>query len=340
MENFFDKAVHYLGKTNPNTFVMNIGAMDGVMFDELIGYTNMYNFKGLYVEPIPYLFDKLKNNIPNEGNLFENSAISDYNGDIKMVTIDKEVIDQGLVHSCFYGMSAVYPPKNGLGSEFDKPTVDKYGKEVTVKCITLDKLLRKHEIKNIDVFKVDAEGHDYIIFKQIDFDEFRPKVIRLEWINLTEEEQNLIISKFEYNNYRYEINSQDIVGIPEEFYNEISGKQTGIEDLIDKKNESITTTMPSGKITLVTGLWNIGRENLEVGWSRNFNHYLEKFSELLKVNENMIIFGDEELQNFVQTIRNPENTQFVLKKLDWFKDNQYFNLIQKIKNLKKHDYYD
>jgi hypothetical protein len=104
MENFFDKAVHYLGKTNPNTFVMNIGAMDGVMFDELIGYTNMYNFKGLYVEPIPYLFDKLKNNIPNDGNLFENSAISDYNGEIKMLTIDKEVIDQGLVHSCFYGM--------------------------------------------------------------------------------------------------------------------------------------------------------------------------------------------------------------------------------------------
>ena len=59
MSNFFDVAVHHLGKNNPNTFIMNIGAMDGVMFDELIGYTNTYNFKGLYVEPIPYLFDKL-----------------------------------------------------------------------------------------------------------------------------------------------------------------------------------------------------------------------------------------------------------------------------------------
>jgi hypothetical protein len=35
--------------------------------------------------------------------MFENSAISDYNGEIDMITIDKEVIDSGLVHSCFYG---------------------------------------------------------------------------------------------------------------------------------------------------------------------------------------------------------------------------------------------
>jgi hypothetical protein len=63
MSNFFDKALHYIGKKQKNVFVINIGAMDGVMFDEMIGYTNMYNFIGLYVEPIPYLFEKLKNNI-------------------------------------------------------------------------------------------------------------------------------------------------------------------------------------------------------------------------------------------------------------------------------------
>ena len=60
MSNFFDIALHHLGKINPQTFVMNIGAMDGVMFDEMIGYTTMYNLKGIYVEPIPYLFEKLK----------------------------------------------------------------------------------------------------------------------------------------------------------------------------------------------------------------------------------------------------------------------------------------
>ncbi len=63
--------------------------MDGVMFDEMIGYTNMYNFSVLYVEPIPYLFERLQENIKSENASFENSAISDYNGVIEMMTIDR-----------------------------------------------------------------------------------------------------------------------------------------------------------------------------------------------------------------------------------------------------------
>lgn len=336
MSNFFDKAVHHLGKNNDNVFILNIGAMDGVMFDELIGYTNMYNFKGLYVEPIPYLFDKLKNNIPNEGNFFENSAISDYNGEIEMVTIDKEVIDQGLVHSCFYGMSAVYPPKNGLGSEFDKPTVDKYGQRVSAKCITFDKLLRKHRIDNFDIIKVDAEGHDYIIFKQIDFDEFRPKVVRLEWINLTNEEQESIKRKFEENNYKYEINGQDIVGLPSELHDVLFEVRTTVHTTPSISNyegytEKTYTNSKSEKVTLVTGLWNIGRDNLENGWSRSFQHYIEKFIQLLAVEENMIIFGDSELQDIVFQYRKQENTHFVLRDIAWFKRNDYFDKIQRIR---------
>ena len=53
------------------------------------------------------------------------------------------------------------------------------------------------------------------------------------------------------------------------------------------------------KITLVTGLWNIGRGNLKEGWSRSYQHYLDKFSQLLDVEENLIIFGDQELFDFV-----------------------------------------
>jgi hypothetical protein len=53
------------------------------------------------------------------------------------------------------------------------------------------------------------------------------------------------------------------------------------------------------KITLVTGIWNIGRDELKEGWSRPYQHYLDKFSQLLDVDANMIIFGDEELKDFV-----------------------------------------
>lgn len=87
----------------------------------------------------------------------------------------------------------------------------------------------------------------------------------------------------------------------------------------------------NNKVTLVTGLWDLGRDKLNEGWSRSYEHYLEKFKELLKVKENLIVFGDEKLQEFVRQHRPEENTQFIIRDLEWFKNNEYFNLIQNIR---------
>ena len=54
--------------------------------------------------------------------------------------------------------------------------------------------------------------------------------------------------------------------------------------------------------TIVTGLWDIKRDGLSEGWSRSYEHYLDKFSQLLEIPNNMIIFGDEELKEFYSDI--------------------------------------
>ena len=84
-------------------------------------------------------------------------------------------------------------------------------------------------------------------------------------------------------------------------------------------------------ITLVTGIWDIGRGELTEGWSRPYQHYLDKFEQLLKCDENMIIFGDEELQKFVFERRSHDNTQFILRPMSWFKESEFFDKIQKIR---------
>ena len=84
-------------------------------------------------------------------------------------------------------------------------------------------------------------------------------------------------------------------------------------------------------ITLVTGIWDIGRGNLTEGWSRSYQQYLDKFEQLLDVQENMIIFGDKELKDFVFKKRNESNTQFIERPLKWFRDSEFFPLIQKIR---------
>ena len=38
--------------------------------------------------------------------------------------------------------------------------------------------------------------------------------------------------------------------------------------------------MKSNGVTIVTGLWDIKRDELTEGWSRSYEHYLEKFSQL------------------------------------------------------------
>jgi len=85
-------------------------------------------------------------------------------------------------------------------------------------------------------------------------------------------------------------------------------------------------------ITLVTGIWDIGRGDLTEGWSRSYQHYLDKFEQLLDVQENMIIFGDENLREFVFKKRNESNTQFIVRPLEWFTKSEFYPLIQDIRN--------
>jgi hypothetical protein len=84
-------------------------------------------------------------------------------------------------------------------------------------------------------------------------------------------------------------------------------------------------------ITLVTGLWDIGRDQLTEGWSRSYQHYLNKLDELLKIDVNLIIFGDSELQDFVFQRRNHSNTQFIVRPKDWFINNEFYPKIQEIR---------
>lgn len=83
-------------------------------------------------------------------------------------------------------------------------------------------------------------------------------------------------------------------------------------------------------ITIVTGLWNIKRDELSEGWSRSYEHYLTKFKQLLGTPNNLIIYGDSELKEIVFEHRNKSNTFFIERSQDWFK-NEFYDKIQQIR---------
>jgi hypothetical protein len=87
-------------------------------------------------------------------------------------------------------------------------------------------------------------------------------------------------------------------------------------------------------VTIVTGLWNIKRGELSKGWSRSYEEYLSKFEELLSIPNNLIIFGDSELKQFVFSRRNSSNTFFIERGQEWFK-NEFYDKIQEIRQKEK-----
>lgn len=90
--------------------------------------------------------------------------------------------------------------------------------------------------------------------------------------------------------------------------------------------------MQSKKLTLVTGLWDIKRSSLTENWNRSFeDHYLPKFIELLNSVDSLIIFGDQQLREIVFKHRSEDNTQFIERNQEWFK-NEFFDKIQEIRN--------
>jgi hypothetical protein len=98
-----------------------------------------------------------------------------------------------------------------------------------------------------------------------------------------------------------------------------------------KNNLFFNKKIMNQKITLVTGLWDIKRDELKDIWSRNFDHYLNKLNDLLKVEYNLIIYGDEHLRDYVMERRNPENTQYIVRNQSWFVENDFYPKIQKIR---------
>jgi len=303
------KTLHHIGKNHKDTFVVQIGAMDGINFDDTRGFLDMYRWPALLVEPIPEIFTELKYNFRDRENYaFEQCAITEIDGEVEMLTIPKIAIEKENLHPGYKGMSALYPLKNGFGTDYQRDIDVKknFGIDIKVPTLTLNSLMNKHNIEKFDILICDVEGYDWNILKQLDFNKYKPKFIRLEYINLTDEEKELTKQKLIDNGYVIEI-GQDIDAVDKNIWDEIKGsdknKESKLSDIIEKTKTLSTEesqqllkylTENRSKIevnnkdlTVVTGLWNIGRP------VRDFDHYIEHFKKFLEIPVNMFIYLEQ-----------------------------------------------
>jgi O-methyltransferase len=108
-------------------------------------------------------------------------------------------------------------------------------------------------------------------------------------------------------------------------------KKNGVVENLNPQKEP-KKEINYGGTTIVTGIWDIKREELTEGWSRKFDHYLNHLKKLMLVEDNMIIFIEEKYRDFVKEHRSEHNTLIIVKELDWFKNNgELYDKIQKIR---------
>jgi len=200
-----------LYKSNLVNKIVQIGANDGLRFDELRNFIIEFNTKALLVEPIPEYFLNLKNNYKDQNNIvLENSAISVDEEQKLMFKVDSKFYE--LYHDHVYGLSS-----------FEKSHLIKHGirnKHIIsekIKTISIKNLLKKHNFLDLDLLYVDAEGYDGEIIKEfIKTVETRPILI-FEYVHIDYTIFKDVIKLLDQSNYKILRCCENVVAFNKKF---------------------------------------------------------------------------------------------------------------------------
>ena len=196
--------------------VLQIGANDGISFDELNYFIKKYKSKSILVEPIQQIFLKLKENYKNfENVIFDNSAIISYEKNSYLFKVNEKFLDKYGNH-----IPAI--------SSFDKQHLINHGVKNShivkekVNSLTIKDLISKHSIRNLDLFFVDAEGYDgKIVYDLLTQSDLRPIII-FEYIHIQNNFFRKLINLFISKNFLYFSIGECIISFPKEKKIEIS----------------------------------------------------------------------------------------------------------------------
>ena len=90
----------------------------------------------------------------------------------------------------------------------------------------------------------------------------------------------------------------------------------------------------NSNLTLVTGIWDLKRDQAGEGFKRPFSHYTENFVKLLRTEANMVVYIEKQHEDLVWQNRNKENTRVIIKEVDSFKNDSVLTE-EKVSNLMK-----
>jgi FkbM family methyltransferase len=160
-----------------NKTIIQIGSHIGNTCNDPIFNIVDNNDTLILVEPVPFLFEQLKNNynakfVNNQNIFFINKAVSNFVGEMEM-TIPSEKNDFSRLPFWASQLASV-DPYHALG-HINNLLVEK----IIVKTTTINEIVKEYNVTQIDLLHTDTEGHDYTILMNYNF-EIKPKQIMFE----------------------------------------------------------------------------------------------------------------------------------------------------------------
>ena len=174
----------------PEARFVEVGANAADHHDLLREHVVRRRWRGIMVEPVPYVFERLRRNYGHLGRIeLENVAIARADGTLPFYHLAEAGAGDadGLPH--WY---------DGIGS-FSRETVLRHADQIPdierrlvcteVPCLTFDSLLARHGLEQIDLLLLDTEGFDYEILRDVDLERYRPRVVVFEHFHLSDDER-------------------------------------------------------------------------------------------------------------------------------------------------------
>ncbi len=146
----------------PLCFVQ-VGSNDGRSNDPLYGTVRTRAWRGVLVEPIPAVFERLKVNYADvPGVAFSNAAIDEREGRTTMYTVSSRPGDPAWADQI-----ASLDRDIVLKHAYAMPNIASRIVPLSVETMTLASLVASHGLDRIDLLHVDAEGLDAQIIGQV-----------------------------------------------------------------------------------------------------------------------------------------------------------------------------
>lgn len=213
--------------------IVQIGSNDGVNGDPIYDLIKKQTkWRALFVEPIPYLFERLKNNYGIDNRFsFENVAINDGTQQTFFSVKEEAKVDLPNLPS-WYDQLGSFNKENIL-KHLDG-ILEPYITETQLSGMSLNELFQKNNIQDITLLHIDTEGYDWKILSQLNLDYIKPKVILIEHKHLAKVEKDSLINFLEPHYLVFKL-GQDFIGILKNHENMKSIKELKGE-LITKPN--------------------------------------------------------------------------------------------------------